>query len=328
MRTTMAYMRMWRGGVRGGVIGAVALAALVAPMVGCGGGGDGEDGERVGGQDEAAPEVVVEATPDFVASAAARSGAEAYRMTTTYSRDERQPFEVLTGATDGRSTRMTLVLEPFEDDPSQAVEMEIVGDDDVQYFRTGAFTVDEYGEMPEAARPLQELGAEWGRIDMRRFEDGIEGIAAAPYRPSALGPPLPGPLFEALSDTEDVGELGREDVGGEELTGLSVEVSARDVPPVRGLRPLVPDDEFGQAAEVMVPVEIWVDDDGFIRRFEYEVSGAEVSAAIGGAPSDVVHRYEIEMDDYGADDISIELPRGSDVPDMTDAYAALLDAIA
>lgn len=292
----------------------VVLSFVAASTVGCSGGSDD-------GDDEASPELVVEA--------ADQSAAEAYEMTTTYF-DGNEPYEILTGATDGRLTEISLSFEPmFEGGVPHMMEM--VGDDTTQYVRTSVFTIGERGllpEVPEAARPLQELGAEWGRVDMRRFGEGTAGIAATSGRPVAYGPPIPGPLFDVVSDSEAVDELGREEVDGEEMTGFSVEVSVNDLYPSRGLEPIIAEgseDEYAVGDDVMVPLDVWIDDAGFIRRFDYEFDMAEVGEAVDGEQRDEsIYRYRLDMYDYGAGDIRIELPAGPDAPDMTDAFSALL----
>jgi len=73
---------------------------------------------------------------------------------------------------------------------------------------------------------------------------------------------------------------------------------------------------------------VWVDDAGFIRRFSYELSTAEMNQVLDVEHPTIVYRYRLDIDDYGADDIRIETPAGAEeAPDMTDAYAALLERL-
>jgi hypothetical protein len=82
-----------------------------------------------------------------------------------------------------------------------------------------------------------------------------------------------------------------------------------------------------------VPVEVWVDRDGLVRRVGFgfhrddvaESVGPETDGAVTAAPfvpADV--DYTLDLFDYGDQSIDVEFP--ADVVDMTDAYRQMFES--
>ena len=80
-------------------------------------------------------------------------------------------------------------------------------------------------------------------------------------------------------------------------------------------------------AELAVPVEVWIDGQGYLVRMSYTFSVSEVAEAMGepwpaGMP-DIAFSYAVDMFDHGEAAIDFDPP--ADAVDVTEAYAALME---
>jgi len=143
-------------------------------------------------------------------------------------------------------------------------------------------------------------------------------------------------VVDIIEGTEDVQDLGEGEVRGDPVHGLSAEVSMADLLEASGQDPEAIADASGQgeAAEEAVEemydtpttVDVWIGDDGYLRRLEFGWSMSDVTAAAGASPEELTgfgfgdFRYMMDMYDYGAT-VEFEVP--DDAVDITDAFAAL-----
>ena len=73
-------------------------------------------------------------------------------------------------------------------------------------------------------------------------------------------------------------------------------------------------------------IEVWIDDDGYLRRFEFGWDMADLASALGEDPGELEglgfgdFRYVMDMFDYGT---TVDFEAPADAVDITDAYAAL-----
>ena len=325
------------GTVRRGA-GLLVVAALVGA---CG----SDDGEGAGGDD-----VVIEATPAFLSEAAERSQGTTHRMAMTISLDGGEPVPMLRADVDGDRYSSTVELGAVttalaEQTGEQAdvagledMTMEMVGDASQQYIRTPMFAMVaemEPGALGPAGEELAQLGDRWGRVDLDELgidvpADVQEAVTGQGVDPSAF--------FDLVADAEGVEDLGEDEIDGVAVTGLSADVAFRDVLATSGtdagaLAESVPGEDAEQLASVMedlaLPLEVWVDDDGLVRRLRYLLDMEELLVGALDVPADELTEgdrfaleYTIDVTDYGADDIDIRFPE--DAVDVTDAFASLM----
>jgi hypothetical protein len=78
--------------------------------------------------------------------------------------------------------------------------------------------------------------------------------------------------------------------------------------------------------EVSTPIEVWIDEDGYLRRWVYGYSLAEIAEAMdvsAGPGGDMEFNFAVDMFDYGA---TVEFTAPADAVDLTDAYAGLIQS--
>ncbi|MFS8482482.1 MAG: hypothetical protein FWJ94_11310 [Acidimicrobiia bacterium] len=181
---------------------------------------------------------------------------------------------------------------------------------------------------------LEALRDGWGVIDVSALEDALPSEVAAQI--SGQSGPDPQALIEVVQGADDVEDLGTGQVQGEPAHGLSAEVSMADLMEAQGTDPgafaaggIGRDDEEAMAAmlEMAVPVEVWIDGEGYLVRISYTFSVSAVAEAMGepwpaGMP-DMAFPYAVDLFDHGEATLDFEPP--VDAVDVTDAYAALLE---
>jgi hypothetical protein len=256
--------------------GIVLLGALLA---GCG------DGEQ---------SVTVEATPEFLAASAERTADHQTarfesRVVQEYGGDAEGVGETTTvGEYDAEADLVAGDLElVIEAGPSGQTEgsARTVQDGADVYFQG----------FPYDAPPLNVDDDEWVLIELP--EELLE-IAGSTAETGAVASPAQqlAALEDGLSDVEEVGE---DEVRGLPTTHLSATYELPDEA-LEAFDDLLPDaDPPGE-----MPVDVWVDGEGLIRRYE---SVNEISFSSGGQDVDLRTSTVIEYFDFGAE-VSIEVP--------------------
>jgi hypothetical protein len=168
-----------------------------------------------------------------------------------------------------------------------------------------------YMRFPVLSRLLPER-KEWVRFDLEEVSKA-QGIDLSQF--TQFGQADPSQALQYLRAVSgEVEEKGREDVRGVPTTRYEATVDLRKFPDV------LPDDQR-EAAEKSVdtlvqqlggktelPMEVWIDDDGLIRRqrfeFAFEAQGQEVS-----------FRYDSELYDFGVD-VEVQPPPAEDTADL------------
>jgi hypothetical protein len=214
-----------------------------------------------------------------------------------------------------------------------------------------------YASLAEQAGPagigpigeLAELGDSWGRVDLGALGDLSLADVQSTTGGSANGSD-PRAMLDAVASAEDVERLGTDEIDGTPVNGLGADLSLRDLLEAQGVDaerfvdqmaatvgglnqadPAVSDEVFQTVFEAQVAFEVWVDGDGYVRRVSYEMDNLEIFSGMEGLASgrlDQLDRFvtseTLDFTDYGAADISIDLP--SDAVDVTDAYRRMLEA--
>ena len=182
------------------------------------------------------------------------------------------------------------------------LEMEMIMDGSVVYMR-----------VPR----LLELGmapTEWISMDLSKTVPGYEDLMEI-----GTGQSDPTNAFGYLQGAEQAEEVGTEVVNGVEATHYEVSVSLSDA-----LAEL-PGDLRRETKQAMqqfrrqfgtttMPFEIWVDDEGLLRRMAFRMD------ATGGAAGPFSMAMTMDVTEYG-NDFELEIPPVADVTDVTDVTA-------
>lgn len=252
--------------------------ALVATLSACGD-GDGTI-TRVSGDGPGASSSGAAATPAGRATVASirRAGQDTRAVGSGR-------FEIIFGgdgfdvATTGEfSGDRTRLVQRFGDDEAGAGELESVTEGSIVYLR-GPLT-DVFGNE----------GDRWLRFDSSGLLDGVDPSALLSGGPSSLGVESLGVLDGEFGE---VSELGTEEVRGVATEHYRIEVDLSGVD-----QPAVP------TADDTLPVELWVGEDGLVRRIR--LLAADLAPEVAdGAPADA--GVTVEFFDLGAD-ITIDVP--------------------
>lgn len=286
------------------------------------------------------------ATAAYLHSAAEQSASEGYRLEVMFSMtsddvDEGAP-PLITGEIDGEAYHMLIDLGPMMTEmadvmgealPSELagtdLTMEMAGDPEQLYLRAPMFASLGGPSEPGAAGELAALGDGWGHIDVEELGDLVPGDLAAALGGQVIDPQA---VVDMIQDAGDVEDLGEGDVRGTAVHGLSAEVAMADLIEASGQNP---DDIAGvdeattELYDMTTAIEVWIDDDGYLRRMAFGYSMDDIAAAMGEDAGefdqlglgDMRFSYLMDMFDYGT---AVDFEPPADTIDITDAYAALL----
>jgi len=189
--------------------------------------------------------------------------------------------------------------------PPDAVEGEVLFEELTIYVRFPVLV----GQLPD--------GKEWLKLDLSEVLSG-QGVDLGQLAQIGQSNPTDSlRQLEAVSD--DLEEIGEEDVGGVSTTHYEATVDLRRYPD------LVPEEQRTATEESVgalieltgteqIPVEVWIDDEGLVRRFSQSYSYEAPDTG------EVSQSQTIEFYDFGVD-ADVELPPASDVFDATDVAA-------
>jgi hypothetical protein len=278
-------------------------------------------------------DVEYEATPQFLSAAAERSQGLPYRTEMRMSLAGADEVVVETGEQDGQRfhVRQDVGAQFGELLPADAdLSMETAGDDSTLYLRMPLFAAIEELAPGFAITPFDDLadqlGDGWGRVDVDELADLLPGPQDTT---SAVGAHVPGLFVDVITKAQDVEELGQEEIRGVPATGLAAEVPFEDLFAAQGAG-LGGVDVMN---DITVPIEVWVDRDGLVRRVSFgfhhkdvaQALGPDGDAAVAGGPSFPVDvDYALDLFDYGDESIEIEFP--TDAVDVTDAYRQMFES--
>jgi hypothetical protein len=215
-------------------------------------------------------------------------------------------------------------------DTDADLSIEHAGDRSTLFLRMPFFTALEELVPGFAVRPFGDLtdrlGDGWGRVDLDELADLLPGLQD---NMSATGAHVPHLFVDVITKAQDIEELGEDEIRGVAVTGLAAEVPFEDLLAAEGTGP----GSVDVLNDITVPVEVWVDRDGLVRRVRYGFHHDDVAEALGPAsdgaaagglsfPVDV--DYTLDVFDYGDDSIDIEFP--ADAVDVTDTYRQMFES--
>lgn len=185
--------------------------------------------------------------------------------------------------------------------PEGAGTMEMVIDGDVVYVKSPLFSM-----MGDSDKP-------WVRVDAGELGSGDLG-------PSGPATSDPGALLEFLEGAGPVEEVGTEDVRGVPTTHLAAEIDLADLlAEADADRQAEMEEQLGGLGADLesfdsLPVEVWVDEDGYVRRFTMTFDfgqALEASEDLG----DATMTMTVELYDFD-EPVDIEIPPASQVGEL------------
>jgi hypothetical protein len=185
-----------------------------------------------------------------------------------------------------------------------------------------ASSLGDAGSMGELG-PLGELGDGWGVIDVERV--GGPEAQAALGRITGAGSADPLQLTALLRAVEgDVDEVGRTELRGVSVTHLTGSVPLARLAEAQGtdLDALADDPAVADALDplltTLVPIDVFVDDDGRLHRIAFSFDLGPALAEAGASGGTASFRVAMDAFDHGDPAIAIELPDRSEAVDLTD----------
>ena len=284
-------------------------------------------------------DVEYEATPEFLSAAAERSQGLPYRTEMRMSSAGADEVVVETGEQDGERFHVRQDLgaqfgvqfgELLPADAGADLSMETAGDGSTLYLRMPFFTAIKELAAGFAITPFgdlaDQLGDGWGRVDIDELAELLPGLQD---NMSATGAHVPRLFVDVVTKARDVEELGEDEIRGVAATGLAAEVPFEDLFAAQGTG-LAGVDVMN---DITVPIEVWVDRDGLVRRVSFgfhhddvaQALGPDGDLAMGGGPSFPVDvDYALDLFDYGDESIEIEFP--TDAVDITNTYRQMFES--
>lgn len=326
---TSRRMYLVRGCRRGRALALGVVAAMAMGTTAC--------AQEADPADVAIGDVEYEATPEFVAAAAERSQAQPYRTEMRISLAGADEVVVETGEQDGERFHVRQdVGAQFGAQfgallPADAeLSIETAGDGSTLYLRMPFFAALKELAPGDAITPFgdltDQLGDGWGRVDVDELADLLPGLQD---NTSATGAHIPRLFVDVVTKAQDVEELGEDEIRGVAVTGLAAQVPFEDMLAAEGTG----HGSIEVMNDITVPVEVWVDRDGLVRRVGFgfhhddvaEAVGPETDGPVTAAPSFPVDvDYTLDLFDYGDESIDIEFP--ADAVDITDTYRQMFES--
>jgi hypothetical protein len=306
------------------------------------GGESSSDVEAVGG---------FEASTSFLRAAADQSTSEGYRTEMRFALGDEVDFgaePLMSSVIDGDRYHMTMDMASMYDQmaaqSSESVpqeltgidlSMEMAGDPETLYLRAPMFAA--LADMVPAGQlgplgAMGELGDGWGYVDLTALGEQLPSDVASALGGQAVDPRA---LVETVEGADDVQDLGADEIDGEQVRGLSADVSLGELLEAVGQDPdtfaetigvMGTEEAVAAVYEVSTPIEVWIDEDGYLRRWVYGYSLAEIAEAMdvsAGPGGDMEFNFAVDMFDYGA---TVEFTAPADAVDLTDAYAGLIQS--
>ena len=250
----------------------LALGALVLVAAGCGGGGGGSS-----------------ATPEDIARAASKTA-----NTGSLEADFAVSAQGLSGSGSGifnnkqRTGEVTMKLNAN----GRPIPVDSFVDGDVLYLRSPAFAQATTQDKQWIKINLATLGSSQGNTD-------LSGILDAS--------PTPANALAYLQGSSTVDKVGSESVGGVDTTHYSVSANLdRAAKQASGSTKDALQGVISQSGVKTLPVDVWVDENGYIRKVSYDEHAGRRQAA----------KVTMELHDFGKP-VPITAPPSNSVVDLT-----------
>ncbi|MEU3661101.1 LppX_LprAFG lipoprotein [Streptomyces sp. NPDC032940] len=159
----------------------------------------------------------------------------------------------------------------------------------------------------KAPDPKASGGKSWMKIDLKRVA-GRQGA-----NPQQIGDPAQSAAYAKAVTDKDVSEVGTEEINGVDTTHYKVSIDVAKLPGGA---------QLGKQIGPTLPMQIWLDDEGRIRRQQIEMALKTPASARpeGGVASQVKVSTLMEFSDFGTK-VDAEAPPAGQVTDVTDQVA-------
>lgn len=182
-----------------------------------------------------------------------------------------------------------------------------------------------------AAGPLGAFatsGDGWGYVDGSQIPGVTAGQISGTF---GIGGADPSAFFDLLTDVEGAEAIGTEEIRGVGSVGVRAEVSVAELMAAQGTDTSQLPVSGVDFASMTMPIEVWIDNDGFVRRIVMDISPETFADAAESSGQDLdpdmLGGFEMsmtmEMFDYAATDIVIEVP--IEFVDITDDFIELVE---
>jgi len=171
-----------------------------------------------------------------------------------------------------------------------------------------------YMKLPESASGALPDGKTWTKVDLdEALDSDVSGAISAGMDP--------GQYLRLLAASGGVREVGEQSVGGRRTTHYTATIDYRELAEsgpeaLRDVARL----SLKFSATPTTPVDVWIDEQGLIRRQKLRIE----TKAVGPSPAQK-QQLQIDLPEYGVDTAGIVAPRESDTYDATDTAKSALD---
>lgn len=175
--------------------------------------------------------------------------------------------------------------------------------------RTDGRTI--YMKLPNA----QQLGlpTPWLKMDLDSMA-GLQGLGQL----SQMNNTDPTSSMEMLRGVADVEEIGSEDIRGAATTHyratIDIDKAIEDAPADMKKQLQTQFEALGSEA---IPADVWIDDEGRLRRQDISMDLSKAQGAAGGGQGPTEVKVSIEMYGFGTD-VDVQPPPASEVTDFAD----------
>lgn len=146
---------------------------------------------------------------------------------------------------------------------------------------TDAKDIVEYMRLPVLAKQLPG-GKPWVKIDLNKL-GSLKGVDVTTLLQSA-GQQDPTQALQLLQSVGNVKEVGSEQVDGVDTTHYSGTIDPQKVAEKSGITGLAP--VLAASGAQSIPIDVWVDGDGYVRKFQESVKGTNATVLIAAQLSD------------------------------------------
>ncbi|WP_138905337.1 LppX_LprAFG lipoprotein [Streptomyces albidochromogenes] len=165
-----------------------------------------------------------------------------------------------------------------------------------------------YQKPPEEQQAKVPGKKPWIKIDLKKAAQRAGGDS------SQVNDPAESAGFAKGVTDKDVRKIGTEQVGGTSTTRYRVTI---DVDKLAGTGDRAKADQLKKQLGPTLPMDVWLDDDGRIRRQQMDMRVKAPDGAESGGPQKAQVRTVIEYSDFGAE-LDVEPPAAGRTADMTD----------
>jgi hypothetical protein len=165
-----------------------------------------------------------------------------------------------------------------------------------------------YQKLPPSAREGVPGNKPWIKVDLKELDARAKGSSNPQFNDPAANTAFARSVLD-----KDVQQAGTEKIGDARTTHYKVKVDVARLPGGANLKKVV-----GPA----VPMELWIDDQGRIRRQQTDMTMTPPKGrgADSSTPQKIVSRTVLELSDFGTK-VAVAPPPADETADMTDKVA-------